>query len=207
MPSFKPAALNLFSPMDHLFNPAQVTSVQFGQTVLLLKLKFSLRSRRKLVHSVAAFFGRSYGQSYRNLHKCCSIPWGTKICPNWLMVTWGVTKLLHTPKVTLTNWAKGVGACRFTGKPRQQPSAEASTGVDHTSASPDDTNQFGANGSCSTRGFHWETGRRMYDAFSVRENWSQKGLAPRALVVRSQSILLRTWWTFTLYFSLPNWSF
>jgi len=31
---------------------------------------------------------------------------------------------------------------------------EASTGVDHTSASPDDTNKFGANGSCSARGFH-----------------------------------------------------
>jgi len=78
-------------------------------------------------------------------------------------------------------WAKGAGACRFTGKPRQQPLTEASTGVDHTSASLDDANQFGANGSCSARGLHWETGRRMYDAFSVKSkerNWSQKEPAP-----------------------------
>jgi len=65
-------------------------------------------------------------------------------------------------------WAKGVGACRFTSKSRQQPLTEASKGVDHTSASPGDTNQFGANGSWSARGFDWETGRRMYYAFSVR---------------------------------------
>jgi len=36
------------------------------------------------------------------------------------------------------------------------------------SASPDDADQFGANGSCSARGLDWETGRRMYDAFSVK---------------------------------------
>ena len=36
-------------------NPAQVTSAQFGQAVLLLKLKNSQRSRRKLVLPVAAF--------------------------------------------------------------------------------------------------------------------------------------------------------
>jgi len=78
-----------------LLNPAQVTSAQFGQTVLLLKLKISSRSRRKLVLSVAAFFRRSFGQSYRNLHKFCSFQWGTKICPNWLMVAWGTTKYLH----------------------------------------------------------------------------------------------------------------
>jgi len=54
-----------------MINPAQVTSAQFGQTLLLLKLKIS---------SVAAFFGRSFGQSYRNLHKFCSFRWGTKIC-------------------------------------------------------------------------------------------------------------------------------
>ena len=35
---------------------AQVTSAQFGQTVLLLKFKISLRSRRKRVLSVAACF-------------------------------------------------------------------------------------------------------------------------------------------------------
>jgi len=52
--------------------------------------------------------------------------------------------------------------------PRQQPLTDASTGVDHTRASPDDANQFGAHGSCSARGFHWETGRRMCDAFSIR---------------------------------------
>jgi len=52
-------------------------------------------------------------------------------------------------------WAKGVGACRFTSKPRQQPLTETSTtGVDHTSASLDDANQFGANGSCPARGLH-----------------------------------------------------
>jgi len=45
---------------------------------------------------------------------------------------------------------------------------EASTGVDHTNASPDELNQFCVNGSCLARGFDWETGRRMYDAFSVR---------------------------------------
>ena len=44
-------------------------------------------------------------------------------------------------------------------------------GVDHTSASPDDTNQFGANGFCSARGFDWETGRRIYDAFSI--SWTK----------------------------------
>jgi len=47
--------------------------------------------------------------------------------------------------------------CRFSSKPRQQPLIEASTGVDHTSASPEDANQSGANGSCSARGFHRET--------------------------------------------------
>jgi len=56
----------------------------------------------------------------------------------------------------------------LTSKPRQQPLTNASTGVDHTSASPDDTNQFGANGSCSARGLHWETGRRKHYAFSIR---------------------------------------
>jgi len=61
-----------------------------------------------------------------------------------------------------------LGACRFTSKPCQQLLTEASTGVDHTSARPDDTNQFCANGSCSAIGFHWETGKKMYDAFPVR---------------------------------------
>jgi len=36
------------------------------------------------------------------------------------------------------------------------------------SASTDDADQFGANGSCSDRGFHGETGRKMCDAFSFR---------------------------------------
>jgi len=40
---------------------------------------------------------------------------------------------------------------------------------------------------------------------SEKRIWSQKGLAPCALVVKGQSILLRTWWT--LFFSFPNWSF
>ena len=153
------------------------------------------------------------------------------------MVTWGVTNsyTVIALKVILTNLGKRGCACRFTSKPRQQPLTEASsTGVDHTSASPGDTNQFGANGSCSARGFHWETDRRVCDAFSVRGKkleperactlfvhlWKVKafwwghdepsaslylifwnsGLAKkglllivRALVVKGQSILLRTW--------------
>jgi len=72
------------------------------------------------------------------------------------------------PKVTLTNLGKGVGACRFTSKPRQQLLTEASTGVGHTTASTGDADQFGANGSCSVRGFHWERGRRICGAFSAR---------------------------------------
>jgi len=40
---------------------------------------------------------------------------------------------------------------------------------------------------------------------SEERNWSQKGPATCALVVKGQSILLRIWWT--LCFSLPNWSF
>jgi len=39
---------------------------------------------------------------------------------------------------------------------------------------------------------------------SEEKNWSRKRPAPCALVVKGQSILLRTWWT--LYFSLPNWN-
>jgi len=41
-------------------------------------------------------------------------------------------------------------------------------GVDRTSASLHDANQFGADGSCSARGFHSEIGWRMYDAFSIK---------------------------------------
>jgi len=74
-------SMDLVSVKKNL-NPAQVTSAQFGQTVLLLKFKTSKGSRRKLVLSVAAFFRRSFGQFYRNLHKFCSFRWGTKICPN-----------------------------------------------------------------------------------------------------------------------------
>jgi len=80
-------------------------------------------------------------------------------------------------------------------------------GVDHnhTSASPDDTNQFGANGSCSARGFDWETGRRMYDAFSVRGTKleQRRNLHRVHLWWKGQSILSRTWWT--LCFSFPTW--
>jgi len=68
---------------------------------------------------------------------------------------------------TFPIWAKRAGAFRFTSKPHQQLLAESSTGVDHTRASPEDTNPFDANGSCSTRGFHWKTGRRLYDDFYV----------------------------------------
>jgi len=81
---------------------------------------------------------------------------------------------------------KGVGACRFTSKQRQQPLTEASTGVDHTSASPDAANQFGANGSCSARGFHWETCRRMCGAFSARG----KKLEPE----RACTLCVHLWW-------------
>jgi len=69
-------------------------------------------------------------------------------------------------------------------------------GVDHTSASLDDENQIGSNGSCSARGFHCETGRRMYDAFSVKRKkfGARKSLhlVVCALVAKGQSILLRT---------------
>jgi len=41
-----------------------------------------------LTTTVAAFFRRPFGQSYRNLHKFCSCWWGTKICPKCYMVTW-----------------------------------------------------------------------------------------------------------------------
>jgi len=98
------------------------------------------------------------------------------------MVTWGVTKFFHKDqfKGDLDQFGqKRVGACRFTSKPRQQPLTEASTGVDHTSASCDDTNQLGANGSCSARGFHWETVRRIYDAFSVRGKKLEPVPSPR----------------------------
>jgi len=64
-------------------------------TTVLLKLKISWHSRWKLVLSVAAFFRHFFGQSYRNLHQFCCFRWGTSICPNWPMVTWGVTKFLH----------------------------------------------------------------------------------------------------------------
>jgi len=54
--------------------------------------------------------------------------------------------------------------------------------------------------------FHWETGRRMYDAFSV----IQKKLEPEractlCTCVERSKHLLRTWWI--LCFSLPDWSF
>jgi len=104
--------------------------------------------------------------------------------------------------------AKGVGASRFTGKPHQQRLTEASTGVGHTSASTDDADQFGANGSCSVHGFHWETGRRMCDTFSVR----RKKLEPeRACILLCVNLwwkvkaLYPGWWT--LCFSVPNWTF
>jgi len=32
----------------------------------------------------------------------------------------------------------------------------------------DHVDQFGANCYCSTRGFHWRTGKRMYDGFAIR---------------------------------------
>jgi len=70
---------------------------------------------------------------------------------------------------------------------------EASTGVDHTSASPDDTNQFGANGSAQLVVFiEKPAGECLTPCPSEERNWSQKGPAPCALVVKGQSILLRT---------------
>jgi len=58
----------------------------------------------------------------------------------------------------------------------------APVGADHTSASSDHADQFGTNCSCTTRGFGWETGKKMYDAFSVRGKKlllaSQIGLGP-----------------------------
>ena len=163
----------------HNLLPAQVTFAQLGQTVLLLKLKISSCSRRKLFLSVATFFRRSFGQSCRNLHKIFSFLLRTKICTTWPMVTWGVTKFLHKDPSwgNLDQFGQKDLVHVASSKARQQPLTEARTGVDHTSASLDNTNQFGANGSCSARGFHWGRGRRMYDTFSVRgRNWSQKGL-------------------------------
>jgi len=104
--------------------------------------------------------------------------------------------------------AKGVGACRFTSKPRQQLLTEASTGVGHTSASTEDADQFGANGSCSARCLHWETGRRMCDAFSVRGKKLEPERACTLLCVHlwwKVKAFYREWWT--LCFSVPNWSF
>jgi len=97
---------------------------------------------------------------------------------------------------------------RFSSKLRHQPLTEASTAVCHTSASTDDANQFGANFSCSARGFHWETGRRMCDTFSVRG----KKLEPESA---STLLCVHLWWKVkafywgwcTLCFSVPNWSF
>jgi len=62
---------------------------------------------------------------------------------------------------------------------------KASTGVDHTSASPDSTNQFGANVYCSARGFIEKQAEGcMTPSPSEERNWSQKGPAPCALVVK-----------------------
>jgi len=50
-----------------------------------------------------------------------------------------------------------------------------------------------------------QAGECMTPSMSEETNWSQKGPAPCALVVKLQSILLRTWRT--LRFSFRNWSF
>jgi len=50
-----------------------------------------------------------------------------------------------------------------------------------------------------------QAGECMRPSPSEERNWNQKGPAPCALVVKGQSVLLRTWWT--LCFSLSNWSF
>jgi len=92
--------------------------------------------------------------------------------------------------------------------PRQQLLTEASTGVGHTSASTDDTDEFGANCSCSARGFDWETGRRMCDSFSVRGTKLEPERACTLLRVHlwwKVKAIYRGWWT--LCFSVPNWSF
>ena len=112
------------------------------------------------------------------------------------MVTWGATKFLHKIP-SLGNLEKfgqkelvHVGslvshASNFCRKPSRSRSH---------GASPDNANQFGANGSGSACGFHWETCRRMYDAFSVRgKKLESEGPAPCGLVVKGQSMLLRTW--------------
>jgi len=44
----------------------------------------------------------------------------------------------------------------------------------------------------------------MTPSLSEERNWRQEGPAPRVIVVKGQSILLRTWWTVCFF---PNWSF
>jgi len=76
------------------------------------------------------------------------------------------------------------------------------------SASTDDADQFGANGSCSDRVFHGETGRKMCDAFSFRGKKLQPERACTLLCVHlwcKVKAFYRGWWT--LCFSFPNWSF
>jgi len=63
--------------------------------------------------------------------------------------------------------AKGVGACRFISKPRQQPLTEASTGVDHMSTSADDTHEFGANVSCNLQSKTWVASELTGSAFAL----------------------------------------
>jgi len=50
-----------------------------------------------------------------------------------------------------------------------------------------------------------QAGQYMTPSPSEETNWSQKGPAQCALVAKSQSILLRMWWT--LCFSLSIWNF
>ena len=101
-------------------------------------------------------------------------------------------------KVTLTNLGKGVGACSYISKPRQQPLTEASRGVDRTSARTDDVDQFGAKGAAKLVVFiAKQAGVCMTSVPSEERNcfWlARKGLhlLVCALVVKGQSILLRT---------------
>jgi len=86
--------------------------------------------------------------------------------------------------------AKGIGACRFTTKPRQQPLTEASTGVDHTSASPDDAINLVRMAPAQLVVFiEKQAGECMTPSLSEERIWSQKGLhLVCSRVVKGQSI-------------------
>jgi len=70
---------------------------------------------------------------------------------------------------------------------------KASTGVDHTSASPDDANQLPRMAPAQMLVFiEKQAGECMAPSPSEERNWSQTWPAPAALVVKGQNISSRT---------------